>query len=244
MLPHCNKSVIHAIESNKCTMAALLSKRLLTRLRLPFAILALLWGIQLFQWSTGIDLGFLGIFPREIPGLKGVIFAPLVHGGFGHLLANSAPFLVLGGMVMFFYPRIAKTVFLLIYILTGLAVWTFGRSVFHIGMSGVVYGLVAFIFWNGIFRRNLKSIALAAIVLFYYGSMLMGILPVEEDISWESHLLGGLSGIFVSFLYKNRLETDEAPKKVVEEEPESQYFLDRDTFEQTREARKNDGRWG
>ena len=145
---------------------------------------------------------------------------------------------------MFFYPRIAKTVFLLIYILTGLAVWTFGRSVFHIGMSGVVYGLVAFIFWNGIFRRNLKSIALAAIVLFYYGSMLMGILPVEEDISWESHLLGGLSGIFVSFLYKNRLETDEAPKKVVEEEPESQYFLDRDTFEQTREARKNDGRWG
>lgn len=221
-------------------MAALLSRRLFVRMRLPLLILALLWIIEIFQWTTGLDLGFLGIFPREIPGLKGVIFAPLIHGGFGHLLANSVPFLVLGGMVMFFYPRVAKTVFLLIYLLTGLAVWVFGRSVFHIGMSGVIYGLVAFIFWNGIFRRNIKSIALAAVVLFYYGSMLLGILPADGDISWESHLLGGLSGIFVSFLYKNRLETDERPKAVVGEEPESRYFLDRDTFERIREPRSAD----
>lgn len=224
-------------------MAAILSGRLLMRIKIPLIMLALLWAVQLFQWSTAIDLGFLGIYPREIPGLKGVIFAPFIHGGFGHLIANSVPFLILGGMVMFFYPRIAKTVFLLIYILTGLAVWAFGRSVFHIGMSGVVYGLVAFIFWNGIFRRSLKSIALAAIVLFYYGSMLMGILPMQEDISWESHLLGGLSGIFVSFLYKNSLETDEAPEKAVEEEPEGRYFLDRDTFEHTRTTRQTDGGW-
>ena len=186
-------------------MSGFLSTRLGKSLKLPFTIIALLWAIQLFQWLSGFDLGFLGIYPREIPGLKGVFFSPLIHGGFGHLLANSAPFLVLGSMVMFFYPRVAKKAFLLIYVLTGLSVWTFGRSVFHIGMSGVVYGLVAFIFWNGVFRRNLKSMALAAIVLFYYGSMLIGVLPVQEEVSWESHLLGGLSGILVAFLYKKRL---------------------------------------
>lgn len=221
-------------------MARFLSKRLRNSLKTPLLLLVVLWIIQILQWSTGKDLGFLGIFPREIPGLKGVFFAPLIHGGFGHLLSNSVPFFVLASMTLFFYPRIARTAFILIYILTGLAVWVFGRQVFHIGMSGVVYGLVAFIFWNGIFRHNLKSIALAAIVLFYYGSMLTGILPMEEDISWESHLLGGLSGIFVSFLFKNRLETDEAPVKPVIQEPETGYFLQRDTFEKTREQRKTE----
>lgn len=219
-------------------MARFFSKRLRSSLKTPLVLLVVLWAIQILQWSTGMDLGFLGIFPREIPGLKGVLFAPLIHGGFGHLLSNSIPFFVLASMTLFFYPRIAKTAFILIYILTGLAVWAFGRQVFHIGLSGVVYGLVAFIFWNGIFRHNLKSIALAAIVLFYYGSMLTGILPMEEDISWESHLLGGLSGIFVSFLFKNRLETDEAQAKPIIQEPETSYFLQRDTFEKTREQRK------
>lgn len=219
-------------------MARFFSKRLRDSLKTPLILLALLWAIQVLQWLTGIDLGFLGIFPREIPGLKGVLFAPLIHGGFGHLLANSVPFLVLGSMTLFFYPRIARSAFFLIYILTGLAVWIFGRQVFHIGMSGVVYGLVAFIFWNGVFRRNIKAIALAAIVLFYYGSMLTGILPMQEDISWESHLLGGFSGIFVSFLFKNRLEADEAPAPPPIPEPEERFFLDRDTFEKTREQRK------
>ena len=224
-------------------MAGFLSKRLRGSLKMPLLLLGLLWAVQLLQWLTGIDLGFLGIFPREIPGLKGILFAPLIHGGFGHLISNSVPFLVLGAMALFFYPRIARPAFMLIYLLTGLAVWAFGRQVFHIGMSGVIYGLVAFIFWNGVFRRNLKSVALAAIVLFYYGSMLTGILPVQEDISWESHLLGGLVGIFVSFVYKNRLEKDEVPKK----EPvlpvtDQSYFLDRDTFEEKREPREAERR--
>lgn len=219
-------------------MARFFSKRLRDSLKTPLIILVVLWAIQVLQSFTGLDLGFLGIFPREIPGLKGVFFSPLIHGGFGHLIANSIPFLVLASMTLFFYPRIAKTAFILIYILTGLAVWAFGRQVFHIGMSGVIYGLVAFIFWNGVFRRNLKSIALAAIVLFYYGSMLTGILPMKEDISWESHLLGGFSGIFISFLFKNRLEADENPVRPEIPEPETDYFLQRDTFEKTREQRK------
>ena len=128
----------------------------------------------------------------------------------------------------------------MIYLLTGLSVWLFGRSVFHIGLSGVVYGLVSFVFWNGIFRRNIKSIILALIVTFLYSGFFMGILPNQEGISWESHLLGGLIGIFTSFWYKDEIEKDE--QKVVpswEREPQKEetFFLNRDIFEKTKEER-------
>jgi membrane associated rhomboid family serine protease len=93
--------------------------------------------------------------------------------------------------------------------------------------------LVAFVFWNGVFRRNVKSIALAGVVLFYYGSMFAGILPGQEGISWESHLLGAGAGIIVSFAYKKRMERDEVrPELPPEEAP--RYFLDRDIFNQRR----------
>ena len=183
--------------------------RFIQSLSLPIKFVALLWIIHLIQWFLQLKLGFLGVYPREISGLKGILFSPLLHGDFGHLISNTPPLLVLSTLIMFFYRRVAIPSFLMIYFLTGLAVWIFGRPVYHIGASGVIYGLVAFVFWNGIFRFNVKSIALALVVAFYYGSMFMGILPGQEGISWESHLLGGIVGIFVSFWYKNKIEVDE-----------------------------------
>jgi len=132
----------------------------------------------------------------------------------------------------------------MIYLLTGLAVWGFARPVFHIGASGVVYGFVSFIFWTGIFRRNIKSIVLALIVTFLYSGYIMGILPNQEGISWESHLLGGIVGIFTSYWYKDEIEVDEEEAVpsweqdrqagIVEEE---QFFLKRDAFEKTKQER-------
>ena len=110
----------------------------------------------------------------------------------------------------------------------------------------MIYGLVAFVFWNGIFRFNVKSIALALIVAFYYGSMVIGILPGQEGISWESHLLGGLVGIFVSFWFKNQIEQDEVKPKysweLEENNQQESFFLDRDVFEKTKEERYREQR--
>jgi len=214
-------------------------------LLLPFWLIAVLWIIQLLQSFTGTDLGIYGVFPREAFGLRGILFSPLIHSGWPHLFSNTPPLFMLGAIVLFFYRRIAIQSFVMIYLLSGLAVWLFARdNAFHIGASGLIYGLVAFVFWNGIFRRNLKSIALALIVVFYYGSMFMGILPNgEASISWESHLLGGLVGIFTSFWFKNSIEKDEErPAYSWEQEPEQEgdYFLSRDTFEKTKQERQRE----
>ncbi len=226
-----------------------MQKKFRDSLFLPLYLIALLWIIQLFQSLTGANFGIYGIFPREVFGLRGIILAPLLHSGWPHLLSNTPPLLMLSVIVLFFYRRIAIQSFLMIYLLTGLMVWIFARdNAFHIGASGVVYGLVAFVFWNGIFRRNLKSIVLALIVVFYYGSMFVGILPsTERDVSWESHLLGALVGIFTSFWFKDVIEKDEQPTRYSwENEPEAdeQYFLERDTFDKTKEERKRERRSG
>ena len=225
------------------------------RFRFPIYLLLIMWVIQVFQYFTGTNLGFLGIFPKKLYGLKGILFAPLIHdhADFQHIIANSPPFFFLTTMLLFFYRKVAYRSFAMIYILTGLAVWLFGRShVYHIGASGVVYGLVAFVFWSGIFRRSLQSIVLALIVTFLYSGYFMGILPNQEGVSWESHLLGGLIGIFTAYWYKSEIEQSEEPKKPsweIEGEQQKEFFLPRDAFEKTRAERqreqeeKNNGGW-
>ncbi|HFA48651.1 MAG TPA: rhomboid family intramembrane serine protease [Bacteroidetes bacterium] len=215
-------------------------KRIIDSLRLPVQLVALLWGVHFIQMVSGMDFGKFGVFPREVFGLRGILFSPLIHSGLPHLISNSAPLFVLSLMIVYFYPRVAKRSMLMIYFLTGLAVWIFARRVFHIGASGVVYGLVSFVFWMGIFRRSLKSIVLALIVTVLYSSYFLGILPNQEGISWESHLLGGLVGIFTAYWYKEEIETDEEEQRPVwEDEPlDSKYFLERDIFEKTKAERE------
>ncbi|MEM9990586.1 MAG: rhomboid family intramembrane serine protease [Bacteroidota bacterium] len=220
--------------------------RLLQSIRLPLQFLFLLWGLHLIQLLIGQDFGFLGILPQRVEGLKGVFFAPLIHADFGHLISNSVPLFVLSAIILFFYRKVAIPTFIMIYILTGLTVWALARgSVFHIGASGVVYGLVSFVFWTGIFRRSLKAIVLALIVTFLYSGMFFGILPNQEGISWESHLLGAVVGIFTAYFYKDRIEVDEAPPVYsweIEPEVPARPFLPPDTFEKTKLQREQEKR--
>jgi membrane associated rhomboid family serine protease len=173
---------------------------------------AFLWLVHIWQMTDAFDPGAYGIMSRRFWGIRGVVTGPLVHGSWKHLISNSIPLFVLTFISLYFYRKVAMQAFWLIYFLTGTAVWLFARPVSHIGASGVVYGLVAFIFWNGIFRRSLRSIVLAAIVMLLYSGMFMGVLPDQEGISWESHLLGSLVGIFVAYIFKAELEEDEAEK--------------------------------
>ncbi len=216
------------------------SKKLTESFKNALFLVSILWVIHLFQIATTVDLGFLGIYPRQVWGLKGILTAPLIHADWHHLISNSVPLFVLGTTIFFFYSRVALRSYLMIYLLTGLTVWLFARNVFHIGASGVVYGLVSFVFWNGIFRRSLQSIVLALIITFLYSGYFAGILPNQEGISWESHLLGGLVGIFVAYYFKEEIELDEKRELAsweIEPEKDATYFLDRTIFDKTKAER-------
>jgi membrane associated rhomboid family serine protease len=206
----------------------------------PLFFIVLLWIIHFLQEWRNFDLGYWGIYPRESIGLRGILFAPLLHGDWGHLASNSVPFLVLATMVVYFYPKVAIRVFILLYFVTGFAVWLFARAgVFHIGLSYVVYGLVSFVFFTGIFRRSVRSIVLALIVTILYSGMVSGILPTNEvlrrNISWESHLLGAIIGLFLAYFYKEEIEEDEEDLIVAEDEKRP-YFHPH-IFDKTKEER-------
>ncbi len=193
---------------------------------IPIYFTICMWVIFLFQFLTGTDLGFLGVHPRHINGLAGIFAAPLIHGSWDHLLNNTFSFLVLGLLFFNNYPRIAVLVFLLIYLVSGLLVWIVGRDVYHIGMSGVIYGLASFIFFSGIYRGNKGAIALSLLTALLYGSMVWGVTPYQEKISWESHLSGAVVGLCMAYLFRNIRAGDEEPVRTEETDNDKKDFDD------------------
>lgn len=179
-------------------MQSILGKKFLIPLIFP----GLIWIVYLVSALFNLSFVTLGVLPREISGLVGIFFSPLIHENFSHLFSNTLPLIVLGYGVFYFYPHAAYKVILFIYLLTGSLVWLFARTAYHIGASGIVYGFVAFIFFSGLFRRDNKSISLALVVIFLYGGLVWGIFPGQENISWESHAFGALSGIISAFIYR------------------------------------------
>lgn len=218
----------------------LTKQHLLSSMRFPMLLIFTMWAIHLHQEILQWDPGMYGIMSRRFWGIQGIITGPLVHGSWGHLISNTVPLFVLTMMSMYFYRKVAMRAFWIIYIFTGGAVWLFARDVSHIGASGVVYGLVAFIFWNGIFRGSVRAIMLAAIVILLYSGMFAGVLPDQEGVSWESHLLGSIVGIITSYWFKSTLEDEEMAvhERAGGETVAKQYFLPRDTFDMTKEERR------
>lgn len=215
-------------------------KHLVESLRFPLLAILVIWSVHFYQSIEHWDAAAYGIMSRRMWGIPGIITGPMVHGSWKHLISNTFPLFVLTGLTIYFYRKVAMRAFWMIYFMTGSAVWLFARPVSHIGASGIVYGLVSFIFWNGIFRRSLRSIILALIVMLVYSGMFFGILPDQEGISWESHLLGSMAGIFASFWFKGELEDEEIEKDdpfALERNLEKQYFLPRDVFEKTKTQR-------
>lgn len=162
----------------------------------------LLWIIKAVEWGTATDLGVFGILPRTLPGIMGIFTGPLIHGDTIHLLSNTFPLLLLLLAVFYFYNKIALEVFSWIYLITGFWVWLAARQAYHIGSSGLVYGLAAFLFFSGLFRKDARSIAVALCIAFLYGGMLQGLFPTSQGVSWESHLLGSAAGILCSFYFR------------------------------------------
>lgn len=208
-----------------------LNQKFKSALSFPLKAVGLMWLIMLNSWLMGIDLVSVGLYPRTFSGLSGIITAPFIHGNLEHLVSNSFPLIFLGTMSFYFYPRISKRIIIAIVGLTGIMVWSFARPSYHIGASGVVYGLAAFIFFSGVFRKDVRSYSLSLIVLFLYGGIVEGLLPNQIGVSWESHLAGAVSGLVLAFTYRNTDRPEPQPgidyiEEVEENEFDYQYIPD------------------
>ncbi len=155
--------------------------------------------IKLFELTSGLSLSFLGLYPQRWQGLVGIITAPFLHGSIQHLLSNTFPLLFLAPLVFELYPRLAWALVRWLFLATGFWTWCFARESYHIGASGLVYGLAAFLFFAGIWRGKRSDWAISLLILLFYGTLLLGLIPQENNISWESHLSGFLAG--ASFAY-------------------------------------------
>ena len=189
----------------------------------------LLWLIKLVEILFGISFSIMGILPRSIQGLLGILTAPMVHGDtflffskgqLSHLASNTLPVFILMASVFYFYRKIGWKSILGIWILTGFWVWLGARGAStHIGASGILYGMAAFLFFSGVFRRDVRSLTISLAVGFLYGGLVWGVLPTQEFISWESHLFGGISGIVMAWFFR-RVQVSTPKKYFWEEEPE------------------------
>jgi membrane associated rhomboid family serine protease len=158
-----------------------------------------MWLIFTIQNALQLNLGIFGIEPRTTLGLVGIITSPMIHGNALHIASNTVPLLFLGWALFFFYPQIGKPVFYFCYFGTNVLIWLFARPSIHIGASGLVYGLAAFLIFFGIFKRDIKSIAISAVVILLYGGLVYGLLPNQPGVSWESHLFGAVIGGVVAY---------------------------------------------
>jgi len=193
-------------------------KKFFLSIIIPGIFVTLMWLAKAVELIFGIDLSNLGIYPLLTKGLPGILLSPFIHSDLRHLFNNSLPLFLLSVALFFFYSEVAFKVFSLTYLLTGLLVWFGGREAWHIGASGLVYGLASFLFFSGIIRRYYRLVALSLLIVFLYGEMVWGIFPgVYKNVSWESHMLGVFSGIVLAIRYRK-----EGPQRPVIEWPEEE----------------------
>lgn len=172
-------------------------------LELALAVVGFVWFAWLTNAYLGLELERYGLRPRDLQGLIGVITAPLLHANLEHLFSNTAPLIVSLTAMLYLYPNCALRVLPMVWIGTGLLAWLIGRPSLHIGASGFIYGLLTFILVSGMLRRDMRSVGVALMVWFLYGSMVWGVLPVRPQMSWEMHLAGTLLGGAMAWVYRN-----------------------------------------
>lgn len=212
---------------------AFVFRRAAIALAVPLVFVVLMWSVFWLDTMFGYDAARFGLLPRNVHGAIGIVTAPFLHGSLGHLASNSIPMLFLGWCLFFFYPRSAWWALAGSWFFTGALVWASARPDIHIGASGVVYALAAFIFLSGVLRPLRPLRALSLLMVFLYGGMIWGVLPIEERVSWESHLWGGITGFALAWWLRKQPSSvppppvyfadevdDEEPPPIAEHEDE------------------------
>lgn len=203
------------------TDAATEKRRLLLSMLIPFLGVCFMWLVKITEVLFETDFHFLGIFPRQANALTGIVTSPFIHSGFRHLFNNTIPLFILGTALFYLYSQVSFKVLFWIMILTGFAVWITGRPAWHIGASGIVYGMASFLFVSGLIRRYIPLMGLSLLVAFVYGEMVWGIFPgFRIDISWESHMLGAAAGLLLAVWF--RAEGPQRPVPFYEKEEEDE----------------------
>ncbi len=197
-------------------------KKILYSAVFPMLLLLLMFLAHSVQALEETHWFFLGVKPLSVEGLPGILLSPFIHADWGHLGANAGPFLVLTSVLFYVYRDIALKVFIWIYVLAGIWLWFGARDAWHVGASGLVYGVASFLFISGIIRNYVPLIALSMMVVFLYGSLFWGIFPVEwlVDYSWEAHMWGALAGVVTAVVF--RKEGPQKPPPPVEDEWEEE----------------------
>ncbi|MCK0177758.1 rhomboid family intramembrane serine protease [Flavobacteriaceae bacterium S0862] len=191
----------------------------------PLTFVMILWLIFWFEVRFGFSFNDLGVYPRTLSGLKGVVFSPFVHGSMEHLYHNSIPLFVLSMALFYFYREISWKVIGYGILFSGLLTWFIARPSYHIGASGLIYVLMSFILFKGIFAKHFRLIALSLLVVFLYGSMIWYVFPIKEKVSWEGHLSGLIIGFVFALFFRKSIAK---PKKYAWEQPN--YNEDDDPF--------------
>ncbi|MBT3647853.1 MAG: rhomboid family intramembrane serine protease [Flavobacteriales bacterium] len=178
----------------------------------------MLWLIHFLNSQFLIDFRGFGLRPRSIEGLIGLITYPLLHADWKHLMDNSVSAFVLMFGLFTVYGRLGWAVIGWSWLMSGIWIWIAARDGNHIGYSGIIYALASFIFFSGVFRKYYRLMALSLIVVFLYGSMVWGILPIQPSISWEGHLFGAIAGLILAYYYRG--DGPQRPKYIWELEEE------------------------
>jgi membrane associated rhomboid family serine protease len=173
---------------------------------IPVAVVVgVMWMLEILDAATPLRLDRLGIIPRRVGGVDGIVFAPFLHVSFGHLIANTVPLVVLGSVIA--VQRVSRfvSVFLLTALGSGVGVWlTAPPRTVTLGASGVVFGLLGYLLARGFFDRKPTSILIGIAALMFYGGMLFGVLPNRFGVSWQAHLFGFIAGIFTARILDGR----------------------------------------
>ena len=171
-------------------------------LKIALILVGILWGILILDAVFGLGLARFGLRPRHIEGLIGIFTAPLLHSGAEHLFSNSLPLTISLTTILYLYPRSSVRVIPIIWMGSGVLAWFIGRESLHFGASGLVYGLLAYVFISGILRLDMRSVAVSIMVWFLYGGMIWGLLPIRPGMSWELHLSGAILGVALAIAYR------------------------------------------
>ncbi len=197
-------------------------RKLITSAVIPAIVVLVLLSIYFLDGAFDLDLYRFGTYPRSAQGLIGIITSPFIHGDLEHVLNNSVPLFVLGWALLYFFPHLAGRVVLGSWLVSGVWVWLSARANFHIGASGVVYGLAAFLFTSGLLRKQRTLMGLSLLVVFLYGGLLRGMFPLFPSISWESHFWGAAAGVALAFIYRNVPSAVRDPREIKWEEEEEE----------------------
>jgi membrane associated rhomboid family serine protease len=177
-----------------------ITRELTVQVMILGACVTLMWILEILDQILPYSLDQYGILPRTAIGLRGIPFAPFLHGGFRHLFSNTVPFLILGWLVMLRRTSDFFAVSLLAILIGGFGTWLFGSPGYHIGASGVIFGYLGFLMLRGYFERSFFSMLFSVVVAFFYGGLLWGVVPNQLGISWEGHLFGFLGGVVAAKL--------------------------------------------